>query len=84
MLDDGSCEPKHGALHVTGQDELDGVILYVCWLMISVTYSECVFVAVGIQRAMHKRSIVIRVLSSSTLFFHVISSTARCPGKKSY
>jgi len=37
-----------------------------------ITYSECVFVALGTQRAIHVRHIVIGGLSNSTMFFHII------------
>jgi hypothetical protein len=40
---------------------------------ISITYSECVFVALGIQRDMRMRQIVICGLSGSTTFFYIIS-----------
>ena len=36
---------------------------------ISITYSECVFVALGIHHVMHMRRIVICGLSGSTIFF---------------
>jgi len=39
----------------------------------SITQSECVFVALGIQHAMRMRHIVICVLPSSTVFFHITS-----------
>ena len=45
---------------------------------ISITYSECVSVALLIQHAMRMRHIVICVLSGSTkFFFHTISQTAQ-------
>jgi len=40
---------------------------------ISITYSECVFVALGIQHALRMRPIVVCGLSGSTVFFHIIS-----------
>ena len=39
---------------------------------VSITYSECVFVALRIQHAMRMRRIAIRGLPGSTVFFHVI------------
>ena len=40
---------------------------------IRTTYSENVFAVLGIQQAMRMRHIVIRSLSGSTVFFHIIS-----------
>jgi len=40
---------------------------------IIITYSECVFVTLGIQHAMRMRHIAICVLHRSTIFFHIIS-----------
>jgi len=39
----------------------------------SMTHSECVFVALGIQHAMRMCRIVVCSLSGSTIFFHLIS-----------
>jgi hypothetical protein len=38
----------------------------------SIRYSEFVFVVLGIQHAMHMRHIVIRGLSGSPVFVHII------------
>jgi hypothetical protein len=40
---------------------------------VSVTYSVCVFVALGIQHAMHMLHIIICGLSSPAVFFHIIT-----------
>ena len=40
---------------------------------LSITYSECVFVALGVQRAMHMRRIAICGQAGCTIFFHIIS-----------
>ena len=52
-----------------------------CGKAISITYSECVPVALGVQHAMRMRRIVICGLRGSTVFFH-ISETARFSKKK--
>ena len=39
----------------------------------SITYTECVFVALGIKRAMRMRRIVICGLPCNTIFFYTIS-----------
>jgi len=40
---------------------------------INITYSECVFVALVIRHAKCMRRVVINGLSSSSIFFHIIS-----------
>ena len=40
---------------------------------ISITYSECVFVALGIQHAMHAHHTVSPVACPTTVFFHITS-----------
>jgi hypothetical protein len=44
---------------------------------ISITYSECVFVALIIQHAMRMRHIDIRGLFGCTIFFHIILLATR-------
>ena len=40
-------------------------------------FQKCLFVALGAQREMRKRHIVIRGLSGSTIFFRIISQKTR-------
>jgi hypothetical protein len=40
---------------------------------ISITYSECVFVALSIQHVMSMSHVVICSLPGSTIYFHIIS-----------
>jgi len=44
---------------------------------VSVTYCECVFLALGIQHAMRMHHIAICGLLGSTIFFNLISTTQR-------
>ena len=40
---------------------------------ISITYSECVLVALGVHHAMRMRHIVVCGQPGSTIFFHIVS-----------
>jgi len=56
---------------------------YCCYgKAISVTYSEIMFVALGIQRAMRMRHNVICGLPGSAVFIHIVSRRARLSEKR--
>ena len=49
---------------------------------VSATYSECVFVALGVYHVLHMRHIVICGLSGCALFLHITPETAQFPEKR--
>ena len=55
-----------------------------CWSgkAVSIEYSECALVALGIQHAIRMRHIVICCPSCSTIFLHVISQMAKFSKKE--
>jgi hypothetical protein len=60
-------------MHV--QRNVEALSLNLCWSgkAMSMTYSECVFVALGIQHEKRMRRIAICGLFGSTIFSHIIS-----------
>jgi len=52
------------------------------WKAVSITYSDCVSLAFGIQQAVRTRPIFICGLSYCTVFFHILSITAPFWGEK--
>jgi hypothetical protein len=49
---------------------------------VNITHSKCLFVALGIQHAMHMCHTAICFLPGSTILFHIISQTAQFLKKK--
>ena len=66
-------------INITGNARLNvtlrrvRVTIFAVGKSVSITYSECVSVALGIQHAMRMRHIVMCGLSGSTTFSHIIS-----------
>ena len=61
------------AIYVQRNTEACSCHPYCSGKAIRITYSECVFAALGIQYAMRMSDILIYGLSASTIFFHIIS-----------
>ena len=69
-------------MHVQRNTETRSCNQCCCWKAISITYSENVFIALGIQNTICMRSIVVCVLLGSTVSFNTISLTAWFSAKR--
>ena len=65
---------KTSKAHINGILRSVRVVMFFCGKAIIITYSECVFVTLVIQRARRMRPVI---LSGCVLFFHIHSQTAR-------
>jgi len=70
-------EKKRQAMYIWRNTEARSCNYCCSGKAIGITYSEIVFVVLGIQHAMPMRHIVIYSLPRSTIFFHIISYVAR-------
>jgi hypothetical protein len=59
------------AMYVSSNNELRLCNLCCSGKAMSITYSECVFVALGVQHSICMRHIIICGLSGSTIFYHI-------------
>jgi len=71
------CEFARQALYVWRNGEARSHNHFCRGKAVSIKYFECVSLALGIQRPMHMRHVVICGVPSSTIFFHLISLTSR-------
>ena len=65
--------PKLQAMHVRRSNEARSCNDCCSGTAVSITYRECVFVALGIQHVMRLRHIIVSGLSGTAVVFHIIS-----------